>query len=956
MAVTLKASKPGREKVDQARRKKGWTATAAAWYQDAKTSAATLKRFRRGLPIQQDAFIGICQAVGIENWQEIVDENSTESTVPPVTFTAYAEETWVGRTEIITQWREKLRGNCRILLITGITGQGKTALAERLAVELQQEWQYLPPVTFDDETIRDFVSAAEKLLRNLNERVTTEDRKHPDLLLNRLVQKLRRHPYLVQIDSLEALLFGKTGLAARTEFQEPYKQWWQFFQAVLVGTECQSRLIVTSQELPTSFASCKFKTWQNIQLPGLSYSEQLELFEKHLNQAEVTISPEAKSYLERIGKAYEGHPLVIEVIAGEILAEFAGDVVGYWQRYQQEFAAIEAVPGNDALQLKVKERVRISLGRLARDVSLGFNLLLSSSVYRRPVPESFWFAMLGDTTEAEKATVLNTLKLRALVIREGIQGSQVLLRQHNLVRNTAYELLKTNNESAWYKAHKIAAQMWLNAYQPEPNRDKIEQVQAYLEAFHHFYQIEDWKKALDILEIEPISGNNLLRQLLIWGYYREIIIYSQQYLTIAREIGDRKCEAKALGNLGNAYQSLGEYSRAIEYHQQRLTIVKKIGDRQDEGGVLGDLGNAYDALGDYRLAIKYHQPHLTIAREIGDRYGEECALGNLSNAYDALGDYSRAIDYLQQCLTIAREIGDRYGEGTALGNLGNTYRSLGDYSRAIEYHQQHLTIAREIGDRNGEGRAWGNLGNAYHALGDYNRAIEYNQQHLTIAKEIGDRCGEGIALGNLGITYDALGDYSCAINCYQQSLTIAREIGDRYGEGFALGCLGNAYASLEDYSGAIKYNQQSLIIAREIGNRQGEGNALGGLGNAYKSLGNYSLAIEYHQQHFTIAREIGNRYGEGCALGNIGVTFRKLEQYSEALDYSQKALEIFQEIGDRSSEAEAFKNLAEIHYKLGNFNLALDYCKQALTLATALGIPPAKDCQELKDKLEADGN
>jgi len=108
---------------------------------------------------------------------------STESTLPLITFTAYSQETWVGRTEIITQWREKLRGNCRILLITGITGQGKTALAERLAVELQQEWQYLPPVTFDDETIRDFVSAAEKLLRNLNERVTTEDRKQPDLLL-----------------------------------------------------------------------------------------------------------------------------------------------------------------------------------------------------------------------------------------------------------------------------------------------------------------------------------------------------------------------------------------------------------------------------------------------------------------------------------------------------------------------------------------------------------------------------------------------------------------------------------------------------------------------------------------------------------------------------------------------------------------------------------------------------
>jgi hypothetical protein len=57
MAVSLGASKQGLELVDQARKKKGWAATAAAWYQDAKTSAATLKRFRGGKPIQQDALL-----------------------------------------------------------------------------------------------------------------------------------------------------------------------------------------------------------------------------------------------------------------------------------------------------------------------------------------------------------------------------------------------------------------------------------------------------------------------------------------------------------------------------------------------------------------------------------------------------------------------------------------------------------------------------------------------------------------------------------------------------------------------------------------------------------------------------------------------------------------------------------------------------------------------------------
>lgn len=74
MAVTLKASKNGLEIIDQARKKKGWLASASVWCDVAKTTPATLKRFRMGRPIQQEAFISICKAVGVENWEEIVDE------------------------------------------------------------------------------------------------------------------------------------------------------------------------------------------------------------------------------------------------------------------------------------------------------------------------------------------------------------------------------------------------------------------------------------------------------------------------------------------------------------------------------------------------------------------------------------------------------------------------------------------------------------------------------------------------------------------------------------------------------------------------------------------------------------------------------------------------------------------------------------------------------------------
>ncbi|MEG4519135.1 CHAT domain-containing tetratricopeptide repeat protein, partial [Microcoleus sp. AT9b-C3] len=218
------------------------------------------------------------------------------------------------------------------------------------------------------------------------------------------------------------------------------------------------------------------------------------------------------------------------------------------------------------------------------------------------------------------------------------------------------------------------------------------------------------------------------------------------------------------------------YAKAIEYAQQWLAIAREIKDRPSEGRALGHLGNAYNSLGDYAKAIEYAQQWLAIAREIKDRPSEGQALGNLGIAYDFLGDYAKALEYAQQVLAIAREIKDRPIEGKALGSLGNAYNSLGDYAKAIEYQQQWLAIAREIKDRESEGRALGNLGSAYNFLGDYAKAIEYTQQLLAIARSIKDRQSEGNALNNLGLALSKSGNLPAAEKTLLDSIKVLESL------------------------------------------------------------------------------------------------------------------------------------------------------------------------------------
>lgn len=75
MAITLKTDRKGLAIVDRARVRQDWTALSMAWCDQAKVSLSTLKRFREKKAIQKDAFISICHAVGIYNWQSVVADS-----------------------------------------------------------------------------------------------------------------------------------------------------------------------------------------------------------------------------------------------------------------------------------------------------------------------------------------------------------------------------------------------------------------------------------------------------------------------------------------------------------------------------------------------------------------------------------------------------------------------------------------------------------------------------------------------------------------------------------------------------------------------------------------------------------------------------------------------------------------------------------------------------------------
>jgi predicted ATPase len=120
------------------------------------------------------------------------------------------------------------------------------------------------------------------------------------------------------------------------------------------------------------------------------------------------------------------------------------------------------------------------------------------------------------------------------------------------------------------------------------------------------------------IDYADAGGILLLRQ-----HAREQIFWLENALTSAREIGDRRGEGNALGNLGNAYHDLGETRKAIEFYEQHLAIAREIGDRRGENTALWNKALALNELGDREQAIICAEESLRIHKEIEDPFASK---------------------------------------------------------------------------------------------------------------------------------------------------------------------------------------------------------------------------------------------------------------------------------------------------------------------------------------------
>jgi tetratricopeptide (TPR) repeat protein len=461
-------------------------------------------------------------------------------------------------------------------------------------------------------------------------------------------------------------------------------------------------------------------------------------------------------------------------------------------------------------------------------------------------------------------------------------------------------------------------------------------------------------------------------------------------LATFRQLKNRGGEAKALNNLGVAYNALRDYNKAIAYHEQSLAIAREIKDRLVEGVSLLNLSHTYLSLGNREKATELSQQTLVNARDLKNPDLEKSALEVLNEATKTASStpaspqkvetdrlleqglqqaqnrqFQSAKQSLESVLTLYQQIQDRRGEGYALALLGLTYGSLGNNTKAVELSQRTVIIARELKDPQLEKLALGVLdvaqkteksaepvssqkaeadrlfqqGIQQYQVSQSEAALQSWQQALVMYRELKDRRGEGNALGSLGGTYGSLGNYTKAIEFFKQRLAIAQELKDPLLESTTLGGLAVAYTMMGNYGKAIEHGEQYLAISQEIKYDRGERISLAFLGNAYLRSGDYHKAITFYERFLAVARKNKDRKEESDALGLLSDAYKNSDYHDKAIKLQKQGLEIAREIKDRQAEGNALVSLGNASEGFGNYSQAITYQEQALAIR-----------QELKDR------
>ncbi len=178
--MNLQVSIQGLQTIERLRQRKGWPKTSAVWCDYAQVSEATLKRFWRGKAIRAINFQAICEAIGVTDWEAMVDWSATCAETESFQSLQVSEnhQPYIERPPIEARCIQEMQRTGALIRIKAPTKMGKTWLINHLFHQAKAQGCYTVPINLlqaDEATIQDLDALLRWFCSSVSRRLNIEN-------------------------------------------------------------------------------------------------------------------------------------------------------------------------------------------------------------------------------------------------------------------------------------------------------------------------------------------------------------------------------------------------------------------------------------------------------------------------------------------------------------------------------------------------------------------------------------------------------------------------------------------------------------------------------------------------------------------------------------------------------------------------------------------------------------
>ena len=261
------------------------------------------------------------------------------------------------------------------------------------------------------------------------------------------------------------------------------------------------------------------------------------------------------------------------------------------------------------------------------------------------------------------------------------------------------------------------------------------------------------------------------------GEYAPAADDARAALELAERAGDRRTECACLKVLALAARAQGAVAEALAVCERGLAVAEGEGLVRERAELLANRAAMRAAGGEDDAARRDYETALRLARSIGARGLEGTLLANLGVLAAREGDLARAQAGLLEAVELAHAAGERRTLAALLLNLGALAFDGGDPVQAEARFAEARRLAIERGDPALQAQALANLGRVAAGRGALDEAEALVAEGLTHARRIGHREHLAQLLINAGALQRLGGRPAEARRSLEEARDLARAMG-----------------------------------------------------------------------------------------------------------------------------------------------------------------------------------